>query len=91
VASANSLSSTVRFLKKLPDPDGLIIPGTKMTNTGPFLRNGSSKIQISLTFEPSLLNAAEVEVVTFSIFFFFDETQMVDNWKHANHDECFLM
>ena len=34
------------FLKELPDPDGWIIPGTKMTNTGPFLWNGSSKIQI---------------------------------------------
>ena len=29
------------FLKKLPDIDDLIIPGTKMTNTGPFLWNGS--------------------------------------------------
>ena len=24
------------FNKELPDPDGWIIPGTKMTNTGPF-------------------------------------------------------
>ena len=31
--------------KKLPDSDGLIIRGTKMTNTGPFLWNGSSWIQ----------------------------------------------
>ena len=34
------------FTKKIPDPDGWIIPGTKMTNTGLFLWNGSSKIQI---------------------------------------------
>ena len=27
------------------DPDGLINPSTQMTNTGPFLWNGSSKIQ----------------------------------------------
>ena len=33
------------FLKKLPDPDGLIITCTKITNTGNFLWNGSSKIQ----------------------------------------------
>ena len=33
------------FLKKLPDSDGLILSGTKMTNTGPFLWNESSKIQ----------------------------------------------
>ena len=25
------------FTKKLPDPNDWIIPGTKMTNTGPFL------------------------------------------------------
>jgi hypothetical protein len=33
------------FLKKHPDRDGLIITGTKMTNTGHFLWNGSSKIK----------------------------------------------
>ena len=34
------------FLKKLPDPDGLIINDMKMTNIGPFLWN-ESKIQIT--------------------------------------------
>ena len=34
------------FTKKLRGPDGWIIPGTKMTNTVPFLLNESSKIQI---------------------------------------------
>ena len=33
------------FFKKLPDPDGLIINGIKMTNTKPFVLNGSSKTQ----------------------------------------------
>ena len=33
------------FTKKHPDLDGWIIPGTKMTNTGPFVKNGSSKIK----------------------------------------------
>ena len=33
------------FTKELPEPDGWIIPGTKMTSTGPFLWDGSSKIQ----------------------------------------------
>ena len=33
------------FIKKSTDPDGLIIPSTQMTNTSPFLWNGSSKIQ----------------------------------------------
>mgnify|MGYP001176564651 CR=1 FL=1 len=30
------------FIKKLPDPDDWIIPGTKMTNAGPFLWNVTS-------------------------------------------------
>jgi hypothetical protein len=34
------------FFKELPKTDGWIIPCTKMTNTAPFLWNGSSKIQI---------------------------------------------
>ena len=33
------------FIKKSTDPDGLIIPDIQMTNTSPFLWNGSSKIQ----------------------------------------------
>ena len=33
------------FTKKLPEPDGWIIPGTKITSAGPFLWDGSSKIQ----------------------------------------------
>ena len=32
------------FIKELHDPDYRIIPGTKMTNAGPFLWSGSSKI-----------------------------------------------
>ena len=35
------------FIKKSTDPDGLIILGTQMTITSPFLWTGSSKIQIS--------------------------------------------
>ena len=34
------------FTKKLPAPNDLFIPGTKMFNTGPFLWNGPSKIHI---------------------------------------------
>jgi hypothetical protein len=33
------------FIKKLPDHDDWMISDTKMTNTGPFLWNGSSKTQ----------------------------------------------
>ena len=51
-ASAASLASTASkalFHKKNPGPDGWIIPGTKITNAGPFLWNGSSKSNFSLT------------------------------------------
>ena len=33
------------FIKNFIQPDGWIIPSTQMTNTSPFLWNGSSKIQ----------------------------------------------
>ena len=48
-ASATSLASTAStalFPQKIPDPEGLISNDMKMTNTGPFLWNESSKIQI---------------------------------------------
>ena len=52
------------FTKKLPGPDGWIIPGTKMTNTVPLLWNNSSKIQIFTdilyTFCRGLLRPADV-------------------------------
>ena len=44
-ASMASMTSTASFYQKITHPDGLIIPGTKMTNTSPFLWNGSSKLQ----------------------------------------------
>ena len=34
------------FNKQITAPDGWILPGKQMTNNGPFLWNGSSKIQI---------------------------------------------
>ena len=46
-ASAASMASTTSealVYQKLPDLDDWIVPGTKMTNGGPFLWNGSSKI-----------------------------------------------
>ena len=50
------------FIKKVPDLDNWIVPGTKMTNTGPFLWNGSSKIQfllISATFPSEAVEASQ--------------------------------
>ena len=38
------------FIKELPDLDDLIVPGTKMTYAGPFLWNGSSKLQFFTDF-----------------------------------------
>ena len=49
LASATSMASTASkafFTKEHRGPDSWIIPGTKMTNTGPFSLNKSSKIQI---------------------------------------------
>ena len=43
--SVASMTSTASFCHKIADPDGWIIPSTQMTNTSPFLWNGSSKIQ----------------------------------------------
>ena len=43
--SVASMTLTASFHQKNTDHDGWIIPDTKMTNTGPFLWNGSSKIQ----------------------------------------------
>ena len=41
VASTASMTSIASFHQKTTDPDGLIIPGTKLTNTSPFLCYGS--------------------------------------------------
>ena len=52
------------FLKQLPDLDEFIPRGTKITNNGPFLWIGSSKIQIFTDIRQSfckrLLRAANV-------------------------------
>ena len=42
-ASTASMTSTASFHQKNADPDDWIIPGSKMTNNGPFLLNGSLK------------------------------------------------
>ena len=47
------------FIKKLPDLEDWIVAGTKMTNAGPFLWNGSSKIQFLLILAPFLTEAVE--------------------------------
>ena len=38
------------FIKKRPDLDNCIVPGTKMNSAGPFLSNQSSKIQFFTDF-----------------------------------------
>ena len=42
-ASTASMTSTASFHQKNADPDDWIIPGSKMTNNGPFLLNVSLK------------------------------------------------
>jgi hypothetical protein len=44
------MTSTASFHQKMTHPDSSMIPGTKMTNNGPFLWNGSSKTQIFTDF-----------------------------------------
>ena len=41
-----SMTLTASFCQKNADPDGWIIPGTQIPNTGLFLWNRSSKIQL---------------------------------------------
>jgi hypothetical protein len=48
--SVASMTSIASFHQKKSDPDGLMIPGTKMTNSGPFLWNGSSKTHFFTDF-----------------------------------------
>ena len=70
-ASATSPASTAlnaNFLKTKSGPDGLIITGTKLTNTGHFLWNGSPKIQFFTklwhSFWRRLLRLREVKRVS---------------------------
>ena len=61
VTSLASTASTALFPQKHPDPDGLIITGTKMTSVGHFFWNGSSKIQFFTDnyMVPFLMEAVE--------------------------------
>ena len=44
-ASMASMTSTASFHQKITDPDGWIIPSTKIIKTRPVLLNGPSKIE----------------------------------------------
>ena len=60
--------------QKRPDPDGLIITGTKMTNTGNFLRNGSSKTQFfTNNVRSEKKNTKHSSVLLLRLVFFFSE------------------
>ena len=68
------------FIKKITDPDGLIIPGTKMTNTCCFLKNGSSKIQFFTNiWQPFCLRLLRLFLKLVH------KTQMVKPPKPTNH------
>ena len=66
------------FTKELPGPDGWIAPGTKMTNTGPFLLNESSKIQIFTDISIPLLS----EAVEASQCHFFEKQEYIKKIYH---------
>ena len=63
------------FIKNITDCDGWIIPGTKVSNIGPFLRNESSKIQFFI--DSSTISVRGCWGQPMSIFWkLVDETQM---------------
>ena len=70
------------FIKKSTDPDDLIIPSTQMTNTSPFLWNGSSKIQfftdIWYPFCWRLLRPADVIFLKIGWW----NTNFFNSWSH---------
>jgi hypothetical protein len=53
------MTYTTSFYQKIIDPDGWIIPGIKLTNTGPFLWNGYEKVQFFTNLVPFLSEAVE--------------------------------
>ena len=56
LCNLTGLNSKCQFPQKNSDPDGLVITGTKITNTGDFLWNGTPKIQFSLILYGTLSN-----------------------------------
>ena len=77
------MTSTVHFIKKIIGPDGWIIRVTKMTNDGPFLLNGSSKI---LFFTDTLSVGGCWGQPMLLFWKFVDETQMDNPRDHAARD-----
>ena len=76
------------FLQEIPDHDGLIIPGTKMTNTGHFLWNRSSKIQfftdIWYLFCLRLLRSGYVTFLKTGWWNSNDHTSRIHKYLHPN-------
>ena len=72
------------FIKDFTYPDGWIIPGTQMTDTDPFLWNGSTKFHFSLIY-----NTISVKAVEASLCYFFkkqiEETQMSTPHEATRH------
>ena len=65
-ASMASMTSTASFFQKITHPEDLIIPGTKMTDSGPFLDHQKSFFLLILA---SFLWEEAVEA---GQFYFFD-------------------
>ena len=74
----------LHFIKKFTDPEGLIIPSTQMTNTSPFLWNGSSKIQFLLISDTLSVGGCWGHPMSF-FWKLVDETQMSNPSKAASY------
>ena len=76
--------SQPHFMKNITDCDGWIIPVTKMTNTGPFLGNGPSKIQFFTDI--STISVGGCWGQPMSLFWkLVDETQMPTTPEATSH------
>ena len=76
--------SQPHFTKNITDCDGWIIPVTKMTNTGPFLGNGPSKIQFFTDI--STISVGGCWGQPMSLFWkLMDETQMSTTLEATSH------
>ena len=83
-ASMASMTSTASFHQKNTDPDDLIIPSTQMTNTSPFLWNGSSKIQFFTDIWYSSWRGCWGQLMSF-FWKLVDETQMCNPPEATRH------
>ena len=74
------------FIKGHPDPDGWIIPGTKMIKTGPFFWNESSKIHFSLISDTLGVGGCWGHLILL-FWKLVNKTQMSTSPEHTKHHD----